>query len=94
MSGRERESALSREQYRLERARECKRHRKYWRVRPELYENLNIYQTLLNVQSMLLEQLAAEENSVKGYSNESRVVDVNLDDRIKEVESLIRSLHY
>jgi len=49
---------------------------------------------MLEVQGMVLGKLAAEENHLKRLGETSNRPIANFDDRVKEVEEVIRSMQY
>jgi len=49
---------------------------------------------MLKVQGMILGKLAAEENHLKGLAETSNRSIANFDDRVREVEEVIRSMQY
>jgi len=49
---------------------------------------------MLEVQGMLLGKLAAEENRLKGLVEDSGPPIANFDERVQEVEEVIRSMQY
>lgn len=49
---------------------------------------------MLEVQGMLLGKLAAEENRLKGLAETSSPPIANFDERVTEVEEVMRSMQY
>ena len=61
---------------------------------PEVLKALDMKECMLEVQGMLLGKLAAEENRLKGLAEESGPPIANFDERVQEVEEVIRSMQY
>lgn len=61
---------------------------------PEVLKALDMKECMLEVQGMLLGKLAAEENHLKGLAEESGPPIANFDERVQEVEEVIRSMQY
>lgn len=61
---------------------------------PEVLKALDMKECMLEVQGMLLGKLAAEENRLKGLTEETGPPVVNSDERVQEVEEVIRSMQY
>ena len=49
---------------------------------------------MLEVQEMLLGKIAAKENHLKGVAEDSGPLIANFDERVQEVEDMIRSMQY
>ncbi len=63
-------------------------------LNPQLSKALDMKECMLKVQRMILGKLAAEENHLKGLAETSNRSIANFDDRVKEVEEVIRSMQY
>ena len=63
-------------------------------LNPELSKALDMKECMLEVQGMVLGKLAAEENHLKRLGETSNRPIANFDDRVKEVEEVIRSMQY
>ena len=63
-------------------------------LNPEVLKALDMKECMLEVQGMLLGKLAAEENRLKGLAEDSGPPIVNFDERVQEVEEVIRSMQY
>lgn len=63
-------------------------------LNPEVLKALDIKECMLEVQGMLLEKLAAEENRLEGLTEDSGPLIANFDERVQEVEEVIRSMQY
>ena len=61
---------------------------------PELSKVLDMKECMLEVQRMVLEKLAVEENHLKGLAETSNRPIANFDDRVREVEEVILSMQY
>ena len=90
----EKDSDLVQSHHRGKRMQHNEKFRRQLLLRSGAVEDLEIRKTLFMIQATLLQQLAADENYVKGFSNNPLAGDVNLDERRKEVASAIESLHY
>ncbi|KAH8653975.1 hypothetical protein BGZ60DRAFT_533069 [Tricladium varicosporioides] len=55
---------------------------------------LDVKESMLEIQSLLLGKLAAEENHFKGLVKIPGVTNINLDERVKEVEEALTMLKY
>ena len=63
-------------------------------LNPQLSKALDMKECMLKVQGMILEKLAVEENHLKGLAETSNRSIANFDDRVREVEEVIRSMQY
>lgn len=63
-------------------------------LNPEVLKALDMKECMLEVQGMLLGKLAAEENRLKGLAEDLGPPIVNFDERVQEVEEVIRSMQY
>jgi len=63
-------------------------------LNPQLSKALDMKECMLKVQGMILGKLAAEENHLKGLAETSNRSIANFDDRVREVEEVIRSMQY
>jgi hypothetical protein len=63
-------------------------------LNPELSKALDMNECMLEVQGMVLGKLAAEENHLKRLGETSNRPIANFDDRVKEIEEVIRSMQY
>ncbi len=63
-------------------------------LNPEVLKALDIKECMLEVQEMLLGKLAAEENRLKGLAEDSDPPIANFDERVQEVEEVIRFMQY
>ncbi len=61
---------------------------------PEVLKALDIKECILEVQGILLGKLAAEENRLKGLAEIPSPPMANFDDRVRELEEVIRSMQY
>ena len=60
----------------------------------EYLKALNIKECMLEIQSVMLEKLAAEENHLKDLAEVPGLVFLNFDERVKEVEEALTMLKY
>ncbi len=63
-------------------------------LNPEVSKALDMKECMLEVQGILLGKLAAEENRLKGLVEDSGPPIANFDERVQEVEEVIRSMQY
>ena len=63
-------------------------------LNPEVLKALDVKECMLEVQGMLLRKLAAEGNRLKGLAEDSGPPIANFDERVQEVEEVIRSMQY
>ena len=63
-------------------------------LNPEVLKALDMKECMLEVQGMLLGKLAAEPNRLKGLAEDSSPPIANFDERVQEVEEMIRSMQY
>jgi len=63
-------------------------------LNPQLSKALDMKECMLKVQGMILGKLAAEENHLKRLAETSNRSIANFDDRVREVEEMIRSMQY
>ncbi|MCJ1365656.1 hypothetical protein MMC16_004781 [Acarospora aff. strigata] len=63
-------------------------------VNPELSKALDMKECMLEVQGMLLGELASEENRLKELAETSSRPIADFDERVKEVEEVIQSMQY
>jgi len=55
---------------------------------------LDMKECMLEMQEMLLEKLAAKENRLKGLAEDSSSPIANFDERVQEIEEVIRFMQY
>jgi len=60
----------------------------------ELLEQLDVKECMLEIQSVILRKLAADENHLKGLVEVPGKVVVNFDERVKEVAEALTMLRY
>jgi hypothetical protein len=60
----------------------------------ELLEELDVKECMLEIQSVILGKLAADENHLKGLVEVPGKVIVNFDERVKEVAEALTMLRY
>ncbi len=63
-------------------------------LNPQLSKALDMKECMLKVQRMILRKLAAEENHLKKLAEISNRSIANFDDRVREIEEMIRSMQY
>lgn len=63
-------------------------------LNPEVLKALDMKEYMLEVQGMLLGKLAAEKNCLEGLAEDSSPPMANFDERIQEVEEVIRSMQF
>jgi hypothetical protein len=72
----------------------AKRRERLSALNPELSKALDMKECMLEVQGMLLGKLAVEENRLKGLAETLSPPIANFDERVKEVEEVMRSMQY
>ena len=72
----------------------CERLNELSALNSEVLKALDIKECMLEVPGMLLGKLAAEENRLKGLAEDSDPLIANFDERVQEVEKVIRSMQY
>lgn len=63
-------------------------------LNPEFLKALDMKECMLEVQGILLGKLVAEENRLKGLAEDSGPPIANSDERVQEVEEVIRPMQY
>ena len=60
----------------------------------EFLKTLNVKECMLKIQSIMLEKLTAEKNHLKELAEIFRLVLLNFDKQIKEIEEALTMLRY
>jgi len=72
----------------------AKRRERLSALNPKLSKALDMKECMLKVQRMLLRKLAVEKNRLKGLAEILSSSIANFDERVKEIEEVMRSMQY
>jgi hypothetical protein len=78
------------------RANQCEQLEENLASNPEFLNALDVKESALEIQAMILGKLAAEENRLKGFSDvpEGEIAQASLAERVEEVEEALLMLIY